>query len=350
MPEACARLRPSDIPSASYTWLAERLPPWLPLPWRPLLVAPVQPAVFALVSLAAGHDPSRNEWIANIAAPLVTCLGWMLLIRARHASAQAVCVVVRSLRHRKQQVWLREAIERMFGRRVQDRFALGFTVLGVGLVAALDAGAPAPFNLFVLLAAIPFMAVSGYGLGLAVTTMGWVLSLRRYGPLALFLIPSQTPALKAASRLTGRFALYFSIELVAEVGVFFAIDWQRAAVGVFARFLVWTFVLFGIMFFLVPQAAIGAVIKRAKHRLERQLCREGARHRLPSLAECESLGLLANLHSRVLESPDYTLDGATIWRFTTSLLLPLAALVLQVLSSPELVQRLTQALHLPLSP
>lgn len=303
---------------------------------RPLLACSLLLAANLIVSLAWDHDQSYGEVLCIYGASFVALAGVLLLVHAYTLAVGAVDSFRGVLRTEQQSKLLEQHLAVMFGGGVQNRFALAFCLVGVAIVVVLGPVGLDSFHYsMTLLIAVVFFAVSGFGLGLALTTMNWIRNLPRFGRLRLFVLPGRTPALRSASRLTGSFAVYFSAQSALEIVLFLAIPWHRQwMVKTVMYSLMWPIVVFAISFCFWPQLAIRRVIAVHKRRLLREFWRQGKIVRLEGLSALE-LEPVARLYSRIEDSSDFALDVATVSRFISSFFLPGLAILVQVLSVQE---------------
>lgn len=292
--------------------------------WPPLLVALAGLLLvvggWELVHAVGLHQRTAVEALCLYGVAAIAAVGFVLLNWACREARKAAGAIRRILSTDSQLKRLGRHLESMFGRRIQDRFALGGVAVLVTAVLLMDPGLSlVPYGLFLLLAVVG-AGILGYGFGLAVMTMIWIHSLPKYGAMKLFVLPSYTPALRVVSRLTGFFALLFVIESLASIGLFVTVPWKHAViVDVVAALVAAPVVFLGVALCFYPQFAIRKiVVKRRRILVARFVQLTQSRGSVVDEGACDSLVQSADLCARIESSPSYALDFGTLARFAAS--------------------------------
>jgi hypothetical protein len=315
---------PRFLQTARRVATALRLP-HVAAPW---IVAVSVPAVYELTRLNSGLPRSRTDAVWLYAAPFVLALGTTLLADAYRASRAAVGAF-RSILLTDAQYWrLYADIERAFEPRRQGRFIRWSASLFLSFFWLMWPNLTSWFYyLLVGLLATWGAAISASGLALVISTMRWIRRIPQYGELKLFTLPARTKELRAMSRLTGLFALYFSIQELAEAFLVYSTSWARPwAVNVFSAFVVIPLVLIALAFFFYPQFAIRRVIVRRK---ETELSELSAASVAVARGDAQTRTAVTKLYQDIDDSADFAIDAATVGRFAFSTVLTLLGVSLE---------------------
>ncbi len=290
---------------------------------------------YEAIRAIAGHQATANERIALYGGTLSIVTGAFFLARAYRSVKGAATVFRSQLREPEDVANFDTALRRMFGAPWQYPFAGLFSLALVTFVYHLDSNLVLPSLVLFLVLAVVAGLISGFGVGLALTSMAWMWSIKDYRSLRLFLLPGRTPALRETARLTGIFALYFSLQSAIEITVFLLMRWSSPLwVQIVRGGLMYPVIGIAVVFFAYPQLAIRRIIVRAKQIELEQIAKghevffgkQECNKRLTG-NELEQRDLVTHLYARIAESPSTALDAETLHRFVWSILVPALAVL-----------------------
>lgn len=152
------------------------------------------------------------------------------------------------------------------------------------------------------------------------------------GDLDLFIIPSNTDAIRAISKLTGVFALYFSLQLTLVFILVSSTTWDsQEHANVVINYIMTPLVAFSLFFFIYPQIILVKIIhdhqRKILFAIEEKVAllwrkwMDG-----PDYDSNGTIEKLTHLHTQIINTATSPLDINTITRFITSIALPISAL------------------------
>jgi hypothetical protein len=252
-------------------------PPYVRLARRLPMVGRYQPTTVYLISSAGllvpffalstvtGHSSSRNELLAMFFVVGLISAGIVLLANAHSVVRGALVLMPSMFTSERQQELLKDHMQTMLQSPYQYLVAVGFGTLGCYLLWRLDAGLTGIVNaLFMVYVFLAFLTM-GFGLWLAVATLRWISIFPEYGRFHLFAIPSRTVALRQVSKVTGVFALSFSLETGLSILSLLTVQWGNQD---FFRWLtpllIGPFGVLCVVFFVYPQLALMKIHQRSQ--------------------------------------------------------------------------------------
>jgi hypothetical protein len=305
----------------------DRLSPYFLLPharcWRlapvwfqALVVAVPGPVVLVFAFAVRRELPTRGDLAAVLGVALILFLGILLLNQACRATVRTFRDCSTAVLPRKQAAFASN-FDRRFDCRIQRIVAGVFGIVGIALTFWLQPAISATAYWIFIVQALVAWPLNGFGLAFAISQLRWLRSVSHFRGLTVNPIPAETHALRSAAGLGGLIALLFSIQLGAEIAVFFVIDWQNTLAvdaAIFALMMPLGVLAFGLL--ASPQMAffrrVNAEKNRALLRVEQELrsaalCAETSR----SDFHPQRIDLI-DFQTKLARSPS-TPTGASTW-------------------------------------
>lgn len=184
------------------------------------------------------------------------------------------------------------------------------------------------FYFFVFISGV----VCGVGLWIVFTFILWVINLRKYGRLNTYIVPCNTYAIKSLSELIGIITLAFALQYLLGVIALFTVGWENSnIIPIVVDCLILPLLTVNILLFVIPQLAVNKIISDAKTRdlinIEKLIKKYISYGKYEFInnenKDVDNYKFLMDTHDKILNSPDSALDTQTIFRFITSIIIPL---------------------------
>ncbi len=312
----------------------------VPIFLRSLLLGPIFYALFySLAMLIEGDIPDSALLVMAILSGGISSV-LVLTTNSYQKSIEAVDHISSIMTNEEQIDELRDDFCNIFVRPSQTWFSLCFSL--VITLAAFSMGFVLPDKIALVLYIFLFVAIfiAGYMVWMSGAAIFWSWKLSRNGPYRLSHVPNKTVGIRKLSRLVGTYSLSFSLVICLGLLLFYTSPWQNMVAYQYVEsFVVYPFILYTLIFILLPQIYIKKIIVDEKDKVLIGL--ENKMHEIEimesdfSKEAYDRYKNMNDFYSEILSTSDYALDFGTIGKFLSSLIFPISLTIMQ---QPELLE------------
>ena len=277
-------------------------------------------------------------WIFSVISAIFT-VAYAFLGDAYNSTCDSLDETIRILTKKDQFIKFEYYLQLMFKSRYQIITCFLLAMLGMIMLLLMDLSLDYPLKIYLYFIAIFAFLSAGPGLWLALSSAYFISQLKKIGNLKLNTIcPSETLGIKKLSKLLSMFSIYFSIELLLFLLIFFLAPWNDSEIhNFFARIIILPLILFMLFFFIYPQMGLKTLIVEYKEMILMDIESQIKKFYIKDIKNIEDLELIKgfnDIYNEINRSANYAIDLNIIFRFASSLAFPLIFMLKQ---SPEFI-------------